>query len=111
VSIDWAGELVSRVSGLSLNDYFIKNIFEPIGIKDINMFPTEDMKSRLAYMHQKSPDGTLGLREDGHIFRRPLVAQSPDDIKSILHSGGGGAFAVPSDYCRKLILQNTPENP
>ena len=105
MSLDWVGELVARVSGLPLNEYFLKNVFEPIGVKDINLFPTDDMKRRLAYMHQKSPDGTLNLREGGHIFLRPLTVQTPEEIKSVLNSGGGGAFAVPSEYCRKSLLQ------
>jgi CubicO group peptidase (beta-lactamase class C family) len=39
-----AGQLVERASGLSLNDYFQEHIFKPMGIKNINMFPTEHMK-------------------------------------------------------------------
>jgi CubicO group peptidase (beta-lactamase class C family) len=55
INIDWAGVLVERVSGLRLNDYFQKHIFEPMGLKNINMFPTESMKKDLAYMHARSP--------------------------------------------------------
>ena len=55
INIDWAGQLVERVSGMRLNDYFLKNIMEPCGIKNINMFPTAEMKKNLAYMHSRSP--------------------------------------------------------
>lgn len=79
VGIDWAGTMVERVSGMSLNDYFQKHIFEPLGIKNINMFPTEQMKSKLAYMHAKGPDGKIVERD--HIHRRPLIVDSADDIK------------------------------
>jgi len=55
INIDWAGVLVERVSGLRLNDYFQKHVFEPMGLKNINMFPTESMKKDLAYMHARTP--------------------------------------------------------
>lgn len=55
INIDWAGQLVERVSGLRLNDYFQKHIFEPMGVKNINMFPTEEMKKQLAWMHARAP--------------------------------------------------------
>ena len=55
INIDWAGQLVERVSGMRLNDYFQKHIFEPMGIKNINMFPPESMKKNLAWMHTRTP--------------------------------------------------------
>jgi CubicO group peptidase (beta-lactamase class C family) len=55
INIDWAGVLVERVSGLRLNDYFQKHIFEPMCLKNINMFPTESMRKDLAYMHARAP--------------------------------------------------------
>lgn len=93
-----------RASGLSLNDYLLKHIMEPLGIKDINMFPTEDMKRRLAYMHQRAPDGTLSVREDDHPFKRPLKVETPEEIKATYNSGGAGCFAVPSEYCKIIAV-------
>ena len=45
INIDYAGLCLERVTGLSLNDYFQKNIFQPMGVKYINMFPGPDMVS------------------------------------------------------------------
>lgn len=101
VNIDWVGELIARVSGLKLNDYLIKNVLEPIGVKDITMFPNEDMKNRLALMHQRSPDGSLKLREGNHIMKAPLDAKTPEEINAIFNSGGGGLYGVPSEYCSR----------
>jgi CubicO group peptidase (beta-lactamase class C family) len=103
VNIDWVGELVSRVSGLTLNDYLIKHVLEPIGAKDINMFPTDDMKSRLATIHKRAPDGTLKVREGPHLMNAPLDAKTPEEIKATVNSGGGGCFGVPSEYCSRFI--------
>ncbi|KAJ5471301.1 Beta-lactamase [Penicillium desertorum] len=108
VNIDWAGELIMRASGLGLDDYFHKHIFQPLGIKDISMFPSADMKARLAYVNQRSPDGKLSLREGGHPFKRALKVESEEDIKATFNSGGAGCFAVPSEYCKILaaLLNN-----
>ncbi|KAA6409259.1 MAG: hypothetical protein FRX48_06812 [Lasallia pustulata] len=95
--IDWAGTIVERISGMSLNDYFEKNIFQPLGIQNITMFPSQQMKDRLAHMHAKWPDGSI--HERSHLLRAPLVAGSPDGI---YNSAGAGCFARPEEYCHVL---------
>lgn len=50
-------------------------------------------------MHQKAADGTISLCEDGHPYKLPLKAETPEDIKATYNSGGAGCFAVPSEYC------------
>lgn len=101
INVDWAGQLVERVTGLSLNDYFIQNIFTPIGVKYISMFPTAEMKKSVAYMHSRSPEGKVSLNLEGHPNRRPLKVTDPRQIKDIFNPGGSGCFARLTDYCRK----------
>lgn len=98
VGIDWAGTIVERISGMSLNDYFQKNIFQPLGIKHIGFFPSDDMKNKLAHMHQKDTSGDI--RERNHLLRRPLVVEG-DDVEKTYNSAGAGCFAQPAEYCRK----------
>jgi CubicO group peptidase (beta-lactamase class C family) len=100
INIDWAGQLVERVTGMQLNDYFLKNIFEPMGLKNITMFPTTEMKKDLAYLNVRDPDGKLKLRVEGHLLRRPIVVSKPEDVKSTFNAGGGGCFARPAEYCQ-----------
>jgi CubicO group peptidase (beta-lactamase class C family) len=100
VNIDWAGVMVERVTRQSLNDYFHRNIFEPLGLNNISMFPSASMKKKLAYMNQRDPQGQLSGRD--HLLRRPLIAQTAEDIKTCFNSGGGGCFAKPQEYCRML---------
>lgn len=100
VNIDFAGLALERATGLTLNDYCHKNIFEPLGLKNISMFPTTEMKKKLAHMHQRKHDGSLIVRD--HLLRKPLVVES-SEVKDVLNSGGAGAFATPSDYARKLV--------
>lgn len=100
VNIDWAGVALQRVTGMPLNDYCHKNIFEPLGLKNISMFPTEDMKKRLAFMNHRKSDGSLVGRD--HLLRKPLVVDS-SEVKNVFNSGGAGAFSTPSDYARKFF--------
>ncbi|TPX19810.1 hypothetical protein DIZ76_017602 [Coccidioides immitis] len=102
INIDWAGIMVERVSNVSLSEYFEKNIFEPLGLKNIGFFPCEDMKKRLVSMTQRAPDGTLSHRKHPNI--RPLTSTSEEDKKSIFNSGGGGCFATPRDYAQILAM-------
>ncbi|KAF7156084.1 hypothetical protein CNMCM5623_009226 [Aspergillus felis] len=101
VNIDWAGVMVERVTGQPLNDYFHRNIFEPLGLNNISMFPSASMKEKLAYMNQRDAQGQLSSRD--HLLRRPLVVQTAEDIKTCFNSGGGGCFAKPQDYCRMCL--------
>ena len=73
INIDWAGIMVSRVSGKSLNDYFLDHILKPMGLHNINMLPTEEMLSKMAWMHERDlGTGKLRLAPDGHLARAPL---------------------------------------
>jgi CubicO group peptidase (beta-lactamase class C family) len=90
--------MVPGVTKMSLNEYFKKNIFSPLGLKNISMFPTGDMKKNLAYMNARTPDGQLQPRD--HLLHRPLVVEGRD-IDDCINSGGAGCFAKPQEYCRK----------
>lgn len=98
VNIDFAGLALERATGLSLNDYCHKNIFDPLKLNSISMFPTVEMKKQLAYMNHRNKDGSLIARD--HLLRKPLVVEA-SEVKSVLNSGGAGCFAKPSDYARK----------
>lgn len=101
IGIDWAGEMVMRVSGLSLNDYMHQHIFKPLGLENISMYPTDDMKANLAHMHARQQDGTLVERD--HMLRLPLII-AEEHKNQVFNSGGAGCFARPSDYARTSPL-------
>jgi CubicO group peptidase (beta-lactamase class C family) len=101
VGIDFAGLALERVTGLSLNDYCHRNIFQPLGLKNISFFPTIDMKRKLAFMNYRKHDGSLIGRD--HLLRKPLQVEG-SEVKGVFNSGGGGAFAKPSDYARALSV-------
>lgn len=98
VGIDWAGILLERATGMSLNSYMHRFIFAPLGLENISMFPTQNMKDKLAHMHTRNPDGTISRFD--HIQRRPLIVDTEEQVKECFNSGGAGCFAKPQEYCR-----------
>ncbi|KAK9454025.1 beta-lactamase family protein [Dipodascopsis uninucleata] len=97
INIDWAGVLLERATKLSLNDYLQENVFKPLGIKNISMFPNEEMKSKLAHMNYRNSNGEM--EPNDHLLRRPLIIES-SEVKSCFNSGGAGCFAKPQEYGR-----------
>jgi CubicO group peptidase (beta-lactamase class C family) len=99
--IDWAGIVLERATGVRLNDWIQANIMQPLGLKNINMFPTPEMKKELAYMHQKWP-GQDKSEERDHIYREPIVAESDAEKEKLFNSGGAGCYAKPAEYVQVL---------
>ena len=109
--IDWAGIVLERVTGVRLNDWIQDNIMKPLGLKNVNMLPTDEMKKELAYMHQKWP-GQAAAEERDHIYREPIVAETDHEKKHIFHSGGAGCYAKPAEYVQVLAaLLNDGKSP
>lgn len=52
-------------------------------------------------MHQRWPGSTEAAERD-HIYRTPLLAETPEEKSRILNSGGAGAFAKPTEYVQVL---------
>lgn len=94
ISLDWAGVLVTRVTGQTLEDYFHQHIFGPSGLtpSDISFYPTEDIKSRLMQGYARAEDGSL---EPTPGIRDPFPL-TPEDIG--LHLGGAGLLGTAKAY-------------
>ena len=99
---DWAGKLIERVTGQSLESYMSKNIWGPLGIKDITFWPKErvDMQHRIADMSMLVP----GSEE--------AIDAADVDINGGIEEclGGGGAFASGESYMTllKAVLREDP---
>lgn len=105
INIDYAGLLLERATGLSLNDYFQQNIFQPMGLHNINMFPTPSMLAHLAYMNTRSPvDGKVHPNLSGHLVRSQLMAQTPQEKQLVFNAGGHGCFAKPGEYAQIIAM-------
>lgn len=109
--MDWAGIILERVTGTKLNDYFQTHIFKPLGISHTTMFPTSEMASNLAYMHQRDP-ATGACDERDHIYRRAFRQTTKEEQETFFHSGGAGLFARPKEYVKVLgMLLNDGASP
>jgi CubicO group peptidase (beta-lactamase class C family) len=95
INIDWVGKIVEAVSGQRLGDYFQKNVFGPLGMKDTSFKLTSGQQARLARVHQRGEDGTLA----------PIDFALPQDPE--FEMGGGGLYSTVPDYTRfaRMLLR------
>ncbi|KAI2638841.1 beta-lactamase family protein [Hypomontagnella submonticulosa] len=110
ISIDWAGIVVERKTGISLNEYIQKNICQPLGLENVSFIPTQAMKRNLVHADAREHDGKLIPLDP--VLRRALVVSSPEEIAGFFNSGGAGLFAKPQEYARILaVLLNDGTSP
>ncbi|RSH84255.1 uncharacterized protein EHS24_005768 [Apiotrichum porosum] len=97
LGLDWAGVIVMRISGQTLEEYFHEHIFAPCGLTDddISFLPNESIRSRLMQLCAPTPAGNIAI--DG---LRPVPELKPEDIG--LQLGGGGLLGTPRGYMRVL---------
>lgn len=99
LSIDVLGILVSRVAGISLEEFFARRIFAPLGMRDTAFVVPPEKKQRLAVGYAwDSASGQRVISDpvDTSVLIRPLV----------FPSGGGGLVSTIDDYlafCRLLL--------
>jgi methyl acetate hydrolase len=94
-SVDWAGRVVETISGLTLEQYFQRNIFQPLGMKDTSFILPAEKFDRLVSTYRRQPDGTL--KEDDRTLPAPPK----------LFNGGGGLNSTAPDYIKftQMILR------
>jgi CubicO group peptidase (beta-lactamase class C family) len=91
-SVDTAGRLVENVSGLSLEEYFRRNIFQPLGMNDSFYNVPAAGDPRMASLHQRQADGSLHENP-----RKPPAPTSQ-------FSGGGGLASTAADYIKFMQM-------
>jgi CubicO group peptidase (beta-lactamase class C family) len=98
IGLDWAGVLVERVSGSTLEDYFQTHIFAPIGLtkEDMTFLPTDSVQERLMEVLGRQPDGGLAPA-DG---LRKVPGLKPQDVT--LYLGGAGLLGTARAYMTVL---------
>ncbi|KAB8261674.1 beta-lactamase/transpeptidase-like protein [Aspergillus pseudonomiae] len=107
ISIDWAGILVERATGMRLNDYMQQSIFAPLGVHDVSMIPSTHMKERLVGLWHRSAGGRLVPRD--YPLNKPLDAK---EAAEVFHSGGAGLFGSIREFSKILAtLLNDGRSP
>lgn len=97
ISVDWAGVMVERVTGLKLNDYMQQYIFTPLKINNLSMLPSPEMKSRFLGLWQRDANGQLSRRKCP--LSKPLHGEVAADM---FHSGGAGLFGSIRDLSSRI---------
>jgi len=59
IGIDWAGQMVERVSGMTLGEYFAEHVTGPLGMHATAYVHSPSMLERAAAIHARLPDGSL----------------------------------------------------
>ena len=100
-NIDWAGKVAEAVRGKRLGEIFAEHVFAPLDIKDIAFSMTDNMKERLATVHQRNPDGQLVPNPD-------LVL--PQDAQ--MDMGGHALYGTVPEYIKFIrMLLNDGDGP
>jgi CubicO group peptidase (beta-lactamase class C family) len=97
LSTNIIGTLIEKISGLSLDAYLFKNIFEPLGMKDTYFYLPKNKKDRLVKLYAKNTDTSLALVPPA-LFN----ADYPLQKNSTYFSAIGGLVSTTHDYAKFL---------
>ena len=108
LNTDLLGYLVEIWSGISLDEFFRKRIFEPLGMKDTYFYLPADKGKRLVALHT-SKEGKIEVLKSG-----AFENISPDypNTAGKYFSGGAGLSGPIEDYAKflQLFLNNGEYN-
>lgn len=97
LNTDLLGYLVEVVSGMSLADFFKKNIFEPLGMNDTYFYLPKEKYNRLAALYAE--DSTKHVKKmDEYIDLNGKVYRDFPIMAGTYYSGGGGLSSTAYDY-------------
>lgn len=95
VSIDWAGQVVEKISGKTLGDYLSENVLQPLGMNDTTWrgHPLPHVgKDRIVPTAYRNA-------ETGELASGPEPFAGPWDK---VHGGGAGLCTTATDYAKLL---------
>ncbi|MFI5187826.1 MAG: serine hydrolase domain-containing protein [Chitinophagales bacterium] len=97
LNTDLLGYLVEVVSGMSLDEFFRKKIFTPLGMKDTYFYVPKEKRNRLATLY--SEDSTKHIQKDGETYQlNGIIYVNYPDMDGTYYSGGGGLSSTAYDY-------------
>lgn len=91
-NIDWVGQVVEGITDRRLGEVFKTRIFEPLGIETMTFEIHDGIRSRLASMHARHPDGHLEAMD----FELPAQPE--------VHFGGHGLYGTVGDYMKFIRM-------
>lgn len=97
LNTDLLGYLVEVISGVSLADYFAKNIFEPLGMKDTYFYLPKEKYNRLATVFSEDSTSHVRKMEEYYELNGKMYSNYPATAGTY-YSGGGGLSSTAYDY-------------
>jgi CubicO group peptidase (beta-lactamase class C family) len=91
LSIDVIGRIIEILSEMPLDEFFEKEIFEPLGMNDTSFQVSSDQLDRLVECYEVSL---------GHNYKVSESAERDRAHKPILLAGGGGLVSTITDYSK-----------
>ena len=91
-NIDWVGQVVEGITGQRLGEVFRQRIFAPLGIEDMTFEINDRLRSRVAGMHARHPDGRLEAMD----FELPAQPE--------VHCGGHGLYGTVGEYMKFIRM-------
>jgi CubicO group peptidase (beta-lactamase class C family) len=91
---DVLGRLVEVISGQTLDEFFRKRIFEPLGMKDTHFYLPQSKLTRFAAMYQPDANNKIKLVEAA--TRQSRWVREPH----VYFPGAGGLVSTVADYVR-----------
>ena len=100
INIDWAGKMVEAASGQKLSEYMQENLFAPLGMTSTAFKITDQMRARMARIHQRGDDDSFAALD-------LEIPQEPE-----FEMGGGGLYSTVGDYAKfvRMILNKGSAN-
>lgn len=97
LNTDLLGYLVEVVSGMSLDDFFRKKIFEPLGMKDTYFYLPKEKYKRLATLYSEDSLKQVVKAADVFDIKGDFNSNYPA-TEGTYFSGGGGLSSTSMDY-------------
>ena len=91
-NVDWAGQVIEGITGKRLGEAMRERILDPLGMTSTAFTMSDDMRSRLASIHQRADDGSI----------EPLDLILPQDPE--IHMAGHGLYSTAEDYVRFIRM-------
>ncbi len=107
LNTDLLGCLVEVISGMTLDDFFKKRIFEPLGMQDTYFMVPKEKAARLVNLYREDSTGKLYISTSDVLNGKsttPAYALQP----STYYSGGAGLSSTIYDYAifLQMLLNN-----
>jgi len=97
LNTDLLGYVIEVVSGMSLDEFFRKKIFDPLGMKDTYFYLPKEKRDRLATLY--SEDSTKHIIKDGETYElNGTIYVNYPNMNGTYYSGGGGLSSTAYDY-------------